>query len=90
MLIERYGPEAHPDRCVTLRCEEPPSLVELTRHTNTVLMAIRAAGSDLVELTLKPALDAAARFAVVTLAGRSDAPALAIVRRLMHDLLRDT
>ena len=89
VLVERYGPEAHPQRCVTLHCEELPSLVELARHTDTVLIAIRAAGPDLVELAMKPALTATARFAIVTLAGRSEAPALPIVRRLMHELLRD-
>ncbi len=89
VLVERYGPDAHPARCVTLRCEEIPSLVELTRHTDAVLIAIRAAGPDLVELTMKPALNATARFAIVTLAGRSEAPALPIVRRLMQELLRD-
>ncbi len=88
VLVERYGPDAHPARCVTLRCEELPSLVELTRRSDAVLLAIRAAGSDLVELTMKPALDATARFALVTLAGRSEAPALPIVRRLMQELLR--
>lgn len=89
MMIERYGPQAHPDRCVTLRCEEIPSLVELTRETDAVLIAIRAAGPDLVELPMKPPLGATARFAIVTLAGRSEAPALPVVRRLMKQLLRD-
>jgi DNA-binding transcriptional LysR family regulator len=89
VLVERYGPDAHPARCVTLRCEELPSLVELTRNSDAVLIAIRGAGPDLVELTLKPALNTSARFAIVTLARRSEAPALAIVRSLMRDLLRD-
>jgi DNA-binding transcriptional LysR family regulator len=89
VLVERYGPEAHPARCVTLRCEELPSLVELTRHTDAVLLSVRAAGPDLVELTLKPALNATARFALVALAGRSEAPALPLVRRLMMERLRD-
>jgi DNA-binding transcriptional LysR family regulator len=89
VLVERYGPQAHPQQCVTLRCEELPSLVEITRHTDTVLIAIRAAAPDLVELNLKPPLNATAKFAVVTLAGRSEAPALAIVRGLMQELLRD-
>lgn len=89
VLVERYGPDAHPARCVTLRCEELPSLVELTRHTDAILIAIRAAGPDLVELALTPALNTTARFAIVTLAGRSEAPALPIVRRLMQELLRD-
>jgi DNA-binding transcriptional LysR family regulator len=90
VLVERYGPDAHPARCVTLRCEEIPSLVELTRRTDTVLIAIRAAGPDLAELTLSPALNATARFALVTLAGRSEAPALSIVRDLLRERLRDT
>ena len=89
VLVERYGPKAHPACCVTLRCEEIPSLIELTRRTDAVLIAIRAAGPDLVELAMKPALNATARFAIVTLAGRSEAPALPIVRRLMQELLRD-
>ena len=89
VLVERYGPEAHPARCVTLQCEEIPSLLDLTRHSDAVLIAIRAAGPDLAELVMKPALNATARFAIVTLAGRSEAPALAIVRRLMSALLRD-
>jgi DNA-binding transcriptional LysR family regulator len=89
VLVERYGPDAHPAHCVTLRCEELPSLVELTRRTDTVLIAVRAAGSDLVELPMKPALNATARFAIVTLAGRSEAPTMPIVRRLVQELLRD-
>jgi DNA-binding transcriptional LysR family regulator len=89
VLVERYGPDAHPARCVTLHCEEIPSLVELARRTDAVLIAIRAAGPDLAELVVKPALNATARFAMVTLAGRSEAPALTIVRRLMKELLRD-
>lgn len=90
LLVERYGPNAHPARCVTLRCEEIPSLVELARHTDAVLIAIRAAGPDLAELAMKPPLDATARFAIVTLAGRSEAPALPIVHRLMKELFRAT
>lgn len=89
VLVERYGPDAHPAHCVTLRCEELPSLVELTRHSDTVLIAIRAVASDLVELTMKPPLNASARFAIVTLTGRSEAPALQIVRRLIQELLRE-
>lgn len=89
LLIERYGPRAHPGECVTLRCEELPSLVEVARHSDAVLLAIRAAAPELVELTLRPALDATARFGLVTLARRTEAPGLAAVRQLMAELLRD-
>ena len=72
-LVERYGPAAHPSDCVTLRCEEIPSLVEVVRDSDAVLIAIRAAAPDLVELTLKPAMNANARFGIVTLARRARA-----------------
>ncbi|MGM9488156.1 LysR family transcriptional regulator [Ideonella sp. YS5] len=88
-LIERYGPAAHPDECVTLRCEEIPSLVEVVRHSDAVLLAIRAAAPDLVELVLKPSLNATARFGIVRLARRAEPPTLPIVRKLVGELLSD-
>jgi DNA-binding transcriptional LysR family regulator len=89
VLVERYGPQAHPDACVTLRCEEVPSLVETTRHSDAVLLAIRAAAPDLVELNLQPPLATAARFALVTLQRRTEPPSLALLRALMDAHLRD-
>jgi DNA-binding transcriptional LysR family regulator len=89
LLMERYGPRAHPAHCVTVRCEEIPSLVEVARQSDAVLLAIRAAAPDLVELRMKPALDATALFGLVTLAGRTEAPALPLVRQMMQRLLRD-
>jgi DNA-binding transcriptional LysR family regulator len=90
VLVERYGPQAHPDQCVTLRCDELSSLVELARTTDTVLLAVRAAAPDLVELALTPALDTSARFGLVTLARRTEAPALELVRALMRSRLVDS
>ncbi len=89
ILVDRYGPRAHPDACATLRCDEIPSLVELARRTDTVLLAIRAAAPDLVELTLDPPLAATARFGLVTLRRRTTPPALEVVRQLMAELLVD-
>jgi len=89
VLVERYGPHAHPDECVTLRCEEIPSLVEVAKRSDAVLLAIRAAAPELVELKLRPELDATARFALVTLARRTEPAALAAVRTLMRQLLHD-
>ena len=89
VLVERYGPHAHPDECVTLRCEELPSLVEVAKRSDAVLLAIRAAAPELIELKLRPDLDATARFGLVTLARRTEPPALAAVRELMQLLLHD-
>lgn len=89
VMIERYGPQAHPAEAVTVRCEEIASLVDVARHSDAVLVAIRAAAPELVELQLEPPLAATARFALVTLARRAEAPALPLVRQLMRERLRD-
>lgn len=88
-LVETYGPSAHPAQCVTVQCEEIPSLVEVVRRSDAVLLAIRAAAPDLVELQMKPAMEGVARFGLVTLRRRTEAPTLPILRELMQDLLRD-
>ena len=89
ILIERYGPRAHPDEFVTLRCEELHSLIDVARNSDVVLLAIRAAAPDLIELDMQPPLAATARFGLVTLRGRTEMPALTIVRALMMQLLVD-
>lgn len=89
LLVERYGAAAHPEACVTLRGDELPSLVEVARRSDAVLLAIRAAAPDLVALELKPALAATARFGLVTLRRRTPAPGLDRLRELMARLLRD-
>ena len=89
VLVERYGPRAHPSHFVTLQCEEIPSLVEVARRSDTVLLAIRAAAPDLVELKMQPPLAATARFGLVTLRRRTMPPGLAAVRALMAQLLID-
>jgi DNA-binding transcriptional LysR family regulator len=40
VLIERYGPQAHPDQMVKLRCEEISSLLDVARGTQTVVVAV--------------------------------------------------
>lgn len=89
MLVERYGPRAYLGECVTLRCDEIPSLIAVALHSDAVVLAIRAAAPELVELKLRPELDAKARFGLVTLARRTESAALAAVRALMKQLLHD-
>ncbi len=89
VLVERYGPQAHPDVLVTLRCDELPSLVEVARRSDAVLLAIRAAAPDLVELRVAPELKATARFGLVTLRRRTEPPGLQTLRALMRERLCD-
>lgn len=89
ILVERYGPQAHPDACVRLRCDELSSVIEVAEHSDAVLLAVRGAAPRLVELRLSPALDAAARFGLVTLARRTEPAGLDLVRQLMRERMRD-
>jgi DNA-binding transcriptional LysR family regulator len=89
MLMERFGPRGHPDQLVTLRCEEISSLIEVARHSDAVVLAIRASAPDLVELPVTPALNGNARFGLVTIAGRTEAPLLPKVRALMGQIMKD-
>ncbi|MGJ7507247.1 LysR family transcriptional regulator [Variovorax sp. GT1P44] len=88
-LIETYGPDAHPEHCVTLQCEEVASLVDVARQSDAVLLAIRAAAPDLVELRMTPPIERVARFGLVTLRRRTEAPGLSIVRELIQELMHD-
>jgi DNA-binding transcriptional LysR family regulator len=87
MLLERYGPQAHPQQCVNLRCEDIASLVAVAQQSDTVVLAIRAAGIGLAEIKTLPLLKANARLSLITLAGRSETPALAVVRSLIQRIV---
>lgn len=85
VLVERYGEAAHPTTFVTLQSEDLASLADTVRATDAILLAVRASATDLAELPVRPALEASARYGMVTLAGRSEPPALEIVRRLVSE-----
>lgn len=80
ILIARYGPEANPDDMVTLRSDETMSIVDVARRSNAIVLTVNAAAVDLIRLDVTPRLDATARFGLVTLAKRQEAPALRILR----------
>jgi DNA-binding transcriptional LysR family regulator len=80
LLIGRYGPQANPDDMVTLRSDETLNIVEVARRSHAVVLTADAAAQGLVRLELAPPLEATARFGLVTLAQRQEAPALRILR----------
>lgn len=89
LLLERYGPHAHLDDLITLRCEDIAPLISVVRESTAILLAVRSAAPDLVEVNVRPALNATARFALVTLAGRSEPALLRVARRLATERLKD-
>jgi len=80
ILMARYGPQANPDDLVTLRCDETLSIVEVARRSDAVVLTAVAVAAGLVKLDVTPALNATARFGLVTLSRQQEAPALRIVR----------
>ncbi len=94
-MVDQYGLQANPAEMVTLRCDDVASLVDTVAQTDAIFLGVIAAtrrGLDdgsLAELHLKPGLSATARFAYVTLAGRTEAPAMAYFREFVREHLRD-
>jgi DNA-binding transcriptional LysR family regulator len=87
ILVDRYGPDAHPDVLVNLRCEEISSLLDVVRSTDTIMIAVRALAPDLVALKMSPELNATARFGWVSLRSRSESPLCGYLRVAAKDRL---
>jgi DNA-binding transcriptional LysR family regulator len=89
VLTERYGPQANPDDCVTLRSDDTQTLIAVARETDAIVLTINAAGKDLHRLEMMPPLNATARFGLVSLNRHAQAPAMAIIGKLLHAVLHD-
>ncbi len=95
LMVDQYGLQANPAEMVALRCDDVTSLICTVAQTDAVFLGVIAAtraglvDGSLVELRLKPKLLANARFAYVTLAGRTEAPAMAYFRKFLRDHLRE-
>jgi DNA-binding transcriptional LysR family regulator len=85
LLIDRFGPQANPDDMVTLRSDETLNIVEVARRSHAIVLTANAAAEGLVPLDMSPPLNATARFGLVTLARRQEAPALRILRQWLQD-----
>jgi DNA-binding transcriptional LysR family regulator len=95
LMVAQYGPQANPADMVALCCDDLASLINATVKTDAIYLGVMAATrgglweGKLVELQLKPKFLATARFAFVTLAGRTEAPVMTYFRRFVHEHLCD-
>ena len=86
ILVARYGAKADPAELTTLQCEEIASLLQAVRQTDAVYLGILGAAreellrGELVVLPVLPRLDPGALLGMVTLAGRTELPVLAVFR----------
>lgn len=94
-LVALYGPSADPETALSLRCDDINSLLETVKVSDAIFLGILGAAragiqaGQLVELAITPAPRVDARFAFVTLAARTEAPAMAIFRRFVAEHLHD-
>jgi len=95
IIVERYGPKADPKSMTTLECEDVSSLIDAVSRTDAIFLGIVAAAragiqsGKLVELRIKPALNAMAQFAYVTLTGSTEAPIMQYLRKFVSEHLVD-
>lgn len=83
-LIDRYGDSANIGSLVNIKCSEISSLVEISKNSDAVLLAIRRSAPTLAELKVTPALNASARFGFVTILSRSESPLLAHIKTFIE------
>jgi DNA-binding transcriptional LysR family regulator len=94
-LIQRHGQNADPRQFVTIECEEISSLVAVAKNTDAIYMGILAAARSevdsgaLVELKTTPTLNVTIPIVEVRLSGRTEAPALKLLREFMRINLHD-
>ena len=95
LLVDQYGLQANPSEMVSLACEDIASMVDTVARTEAIFLGVVAAAKSglddgsLVELPVRPRLNATARFAYVTLAGRTEAPVMATFRAFVRAHLHD-
>ncbi len=95
MLVSVYGPRANPLELATLECDDVGGLLDVVERTDAIFLGVRAAARERIQagalavLPTRPALQATARYAYVTLAGRSEAPVMAILREFVAQRMVD-
>ena len=95
ILVNLFGLRADPQQAVSLRCDDITSLIEAVKASDAVYLGILAAArtgiaaGQLAELVTEPALTSGARFAFVTLVGRTEAPSMGLFRQFVTERLRD-
>ena len=95
LLVDQYGLRAYPSEMVRIECDDVSSLLATVQASDAVFLGAHALtradieAGRLVMLPMHPPVQAKARYAVVTLAGRTKAPAMASFRQILQAHLSD-
>jgi hypothetical protein len=88
----KSDPLSAPSIRATVTCDEIGALIEAVRSTDAIFLGVLATtrrlldSGEFVELALEPAAGLNAQFAFITLEGRTEAPALGLVREFLSGL----
>ncbi len=94
-LLEQYGPGTQAEKITAIECEDIPGLIATVEQTQAIFLGIVAAAREglkagrLCQLKVEPELGIGARFAYVSLSGRTEAPVMQLLRQLVREQLRD-
>jgi DNA-binding transcriptional LysR family regulator len=94
-LLEQYGPGTQAEKITAIECEDIPGLIATVEQTQAIFLGIVAAAREglkagrLCQLKVEPELGIGARFAYVSLSGRTEAPVMQLLRQLVRERLRD-
>lgn len=89
-LVADLGPEAHPGSMITINCEDIASLLDTVEATDAIFFGIfasareRIAAGRLREIRVEPHVERAGSYALVSLARRTESPALAFFREFVR------
>lgn len=95
-LLEQYGPGSQAENITAIVCEDIAALIATVEQSQAIFLGIVAAAREslqagrLRELRVEPQLGIGARFAYVTLSGRTEAPVMKLLRQMVQERLRDT
>jgi DNA-binding transcriptional LysR family regulator len=95
LMVDHYGPQANPAQMTTLQCEDIASLLDVVGQTDAIYLGIVGAAREglnlgrLVELGMRTPLDGHARLGLITLAGRTELPAMSVFREFVQKHLTD-
>jgi len=95
LLVDHYGPQANPAQMTTLQCEDIASLLDVVAQTDAIYLGILGAAREgmargsLAELPMRTPLEGQARLGLITLAGRTELPALSVFREFVQKHMTD-
>lgn len=91
-LLDTFGYEAHPDRFVSLQCDDVRSLLDVVQASNAIFIGVVTVASELLRTgklvaITTPSATLQSVFSIVTLRGRATPLSWPAIRKIVHEIL---